>query len=129
MVVSRSISVLELVVAMAVATGLILAFSATMTSQALELGEAHGQLRAREALLSAQEELRAGILTPPAAGETKTLSAAKPLTLTLKRIEAAANLRAGGKLIAVELRATWRGQRGKTEERKLRTLVVAGGGA
>ena len=129
MALRRGSLLLELLAGFALAVVFLMVFATAMTTQSLELREANAELIARELLLSAQERLRAGTLSPPKVGGSTEVGKDRGVTVTLERLDPAkldSRLKAGGKLTAVVLRARWTS--GDDElERTLVTLVRGGG--
>ena len=85
MVARRRYALVEVVTAMGLAVTLIGSFGLVMRSQVLEVRVTSDWLRAREALVTASDELQAGTIPVPAPGKTVKLSAPKHVALTCER--------------------------------------------
>jgi hypothetical protein len=80
-------------------------------------------VRARDALLSAYERLRAGaIAAPGSSGGKRVLESQAGFELTIERAAVDERLSAHGAVVAVVLRARWESD-GAWRERELTTLV------
>ena len=102
-------------------------FTATLTNQALERGMADRALRARAGLQSAYEEFRAGLVAPPAAGETVELAGPDGVTVTAEGLDDVDARLTGPDLAAVRVRVTWTDVDGRPRDRTLTTVVARGG--
>lgn len=94
--------------------------------QRLELSSARGEARARSALLSVYERLRAGVLPPPAAGAVLSAADEPGLKVTVERaaLPAGSRIASAPGVAPVVVRATWRDFDGKTRSRQVTTLVA-----
>ncbi len=114
---------LEVLTALGMAVVLSVGFSATLRSQTFELSVASQRLKAREALLDAQEKLQAGLIQPAARGAVKALPAPRPLKLTCERLPNVDPRLIHADLVPVLLRARWTDVTGTPLERSLTVLV------
>ena len=93
--------------------------------QKQELTTGREKARARAALLTTYEELRAHAIAPPAKGSPVVASDERGVRVTIERVDAPDAIRATS-LVAVLVRATWRDESGKARSREMTTLVDGG---
>jgi len=123
----RGSALAEVVFATALALVLIAVHTAEVARQARELDAARGDVRVRTALASAYERLQAGVVAPPAPGDTLALEAGDDgVVVTVARTDDVDPRLARAGLVAVVIQARAE-RRGAPRAGALTALVPAGG--
>ncbi len=120
----RGLTLTEVVAAAGLAVVLIGAYAAEVARQHRELAHAREVARAAAALRDVHERALGGALVAPAPGEALAIASEDGLSLTVRRADAPTPAELEG-LVAVLVRAEWRGPDGRPAARELVTLAPA----